>query len=184
VRSQKSYRTPLIGIAVRLDERTRPLRLLPCVTSTRHRASVMTWPPHATSNRARRTGPFVPSSIIVSDGRECQCASVIPVMRNREKYHRTPSHPNPESQEWTTPRYLLPDIRIDMRHLNAIVQQQKWSRCCSTSSDCSSTALRPRCTSRCSAADGSRSLATNPCPTSRAPSWETEPIDDHHSSTR
>ena len=29
-----------------------------------------------------------------------------------------------------------------------------------------------RCTSRCSAADGSRSLATNPCPTSRAPSWE------------
>ena len=36
----------------------------------------------------------------------------------------------------------------------------------------SSTALRPRCTSRCSAADGSRSLAMNPCPSSRAPSCQ------------
>ena len=83
MRSQKSYRTPLIGIAVRLDERTRPLRLLPCVTSTRHRASVMTWPP-CNEQRARRTGPFVAGRASFRDGRECQCASVIPVMRNRE----------------------------------------------------------------------------------------------------
>ena len=116
MRSQKSYRTPLIGIAVRLDERTRPLRLLPCVTSTRHRASVMTLAPMqratCTPHRPIRAVPR-PSSIIQTvETRECQCASVIPVMRNREEYHRTPSHPNPESQEWTTPRYLLPDIRI------------------------------------------------------------------------